>query len=363
MKDIFNCLFGTLIGLIILLPLTSFSKESLVKNKCKLSDDIQQIVKDRNIPSLDIAISVEGEVCHLNYHHSDLQPQKIYGIGSTTKLLSAILVMHYFEQKKIDIHEKLIKYIDKLDVAHIIGINDITVLQLLRHESGISDYANNPNWLKLIGENNAPITFNEKIKLVNSTLNSPGSFSYSNSNYLLLEKIIENITNLKYQEAFNQYYHRLNLDISLGRPDIKLQAFFATTDKNSNDVSMLKENYGYDGGAYTTPIELLTLFSMLINNSILSQNSMSIMQSWGAISPYEISIGSGNITSYGAGLMRLIFKNKSYIGHMGGTLKYQSFAFFNPDNKSVIIMMTNSSGRHYNNAFFQALVPNVIDNF
>lgn len=327
----------------------------------RISSAVENIAKNRNIPSLGLAISTKGKNYQFNYHHPDVLNQEIYGIGSITKLLSAVLVMHYFEQKKLDINEKAIKYIDEPDIGHIVGIEDVTVLQLLRHESGISDYANNPVWFERVGENNAPATFDEKMKLVESKLASKGGFSYSNTNYLLLEKIIENVTGLNYLEAFNEYYKSLNIEIEIGINTNELQAFFASTEESSRDVSSLEEYYGFDGGAYTTPQDLLSFFSYLfMNKSILSQESLSMMQSWGPMSP-EVPIGSAKVSSYGAGIMHLQHERKSYIGHMGGTLKYQSFAFFNSEDETIVVVMTNSSGRHFNNAFFQELIPTILD--
>ena len=350
-----------LLGLFIFFASYGCGNNSLITDENKIKLAVENVAKNRNIPSLGLAISTKGKKYQFNYHNPDVLKQEIYGIGSTTKLLSAVLVMHYVEQNELDINKKIVQYIDKSDIDHIVGIENVTVLQLLRHESGISDYANNPVWFERVGENNAPVTFDEKMKLVESKLEGKGGFSYSNTNYLLLEKIIENVTGLNYLDAFNEYYKSLNIEIEIGIDTNELQAFFASTEESSMDVSSLEEYYGYDGGAYSTPQNLLSFFSdLFVNKLILSQESLSIMQSWGPVSP-ELPIGSGKVSSYGAGIMHLQHERKSYIGHIGGTLKYQSFAFFNSEDETIVIVMTNSSGRHYNNAFFQELIPSILD--
>lgn len=271
------------------------------------------------------------------------------------------MVMHYHEQKKLDIHGTVVTYIDRSEIGHIDGIETVTVLELLKHESGISDYANNPVWRQRIAANKAPAVFDEKIKLVVPERKSPGQFSYSNTNYLLLEKVIENVTTLSYVDAFNTYFKNIGFTIIMGSQAKNLQAFFAATKEKSSNVSALEEHYGFDGGAYTTPQELLNFFSALFGDqSILSQDSIALMQSWIPMVP-QIPVGSAKIRLYGTGLMHLQTKNTSYVGHMGGTLKYQSFAFFNPKKDTIVVAMTNSSGRHYNNAFFQELIPSILD--
>jgi CubicO group peptidase (beta-lactamase class C family) len=58
--------------------------------------------------------------------------------------------------------------------------------------------------------------------------------------------------------------------------------------------------------------------------------------------------------------MQLTFADDFFIGHSGGTLKYQSFLFYNPKTQTVIIALTNSSGKHYNNAFVQKVLSAIL---
>jgi len=128
-------------------------------------------------------------------------------------------------------------------------------------------------------------------------------------------------------------------------------------------VSQIQEHYGFDGGAYTTPKALLQLLSQLfIRKNLLSESSLTQLQEWTPMSPKTIPIGSGIIAHYGKGLMRLTYRDSEWIGHMGGSIKYQSFAFYHTASQTIVVMMTNASGRHYNNAFFQKMVPAVLDN-
>ena len=74
-----------------------------------------------------------------------------------------------------------------------------------------------------------------------------------------------------------------------------------------------------------------------------------------------IPIGDGIIKEYGNGVMKLQYKEDIYLGHPGGTLKYQSFMFCNPEKKTTISLLINSSGRYFNNLFFQDLIPVILD--
>lgn len=63
------------------------------------------------------------------------------------------------------------------------------------------------------------------------------------------------------------------------------------------------------------------------------------------IRPIAVPIGKGSIPEYGNGMMKLNYDGKTYIGHSGGTLKYQSFMFFNEKDNVSISIVTNCSGR------------------
>lgn len=115
---------------------------------------------------------------------------------------------------------------------------------------------------------------------------------------------------------------------------------------------MWVKNYGYDGGIFSTSDELNRfLRKLFVEKEILSESSLSNMQDWTSMTPMDIPIGEGKISGYGHGLMKLEYGGNEYIGHSGGTLKYQSFLFYDQESDITIALVTNCSGRYYNNVF------------
>ena len=179
---------------------------------------------------------------------------------------------------------------------------------------------------------------------------------------MFLERIVESIEEKDYEEAFNDFYADLGLALSLNTPTTPLEAFYAQDDKSSANVSHWTENYGFDGGAYGDSKALNGFLQKLfVEKTIISPASLAALESWISMENMTIPIGDGGLNEYGYGLMRLSYKGTTYIGHSGGTLKYQSFAFYNPDSDIAISIVTNCSGRHYNNIFFQELIPAILD--
>lgn len=347
--------------------LVLFSQFIIAQSKIDLKaikSDVLEISKQRNIPSLDLIIQSNEDSIQANYNHPELAAQTVYNIGSTTKLLSSTLLFSLIENGELNISDRVDSYIDHPYLNDIPGFSEVKIGDLLQHTSGISDYTKNPDWIQHVITNTAPKSFDDKLLLIEKSLQNQGNFNYSNSNYLLLEQIIETVTDQKFSEVFNNFYSDLGLsEISLNRPEKAVQSFFAVDDKSSSNVSAWEEHYGLDGGAYAT-VRAMNRFIklLLIEKLILNETNLLMMQKWIPMKPLEIPIGEGKIYQYGYGIMKMVYEGDSYIGHSGGTLKYQSFLFYNEEAQASVILLTNCSGRFYNNVFFQELVPTILKN-
>lgn len=327
----------------------------------KIEKKVIAIAKNKNIPSLELTISFGKDILNFNYHNKKVKKQTVYGIGSATKFLSAVLIFKLIENKKLSLNDKVTDYI-KLR-RKIAGMEKLTVKNLMNHTSGLYDYTQNPQWMKSIMNNDAPKTFEEKVLLIGDSTKNSGHFSYSNSNYLFLQKIVETVTGKPYDVFFNEFYKSLNLsNIKIGINENNLQSFFGQTEKGCSDVSAWREYYGYDGGAYTNTKTLDVFLTKLFRDkSILKSTTLSQMEEWISMDLMTIPIGKGIISQYGNGIMKLVYNKEEYIGHFGGTLKYQSMVVYNQRKDIAISILTNCSGRYFNNVFFQELIPAMLD--
>ncbi|WP_456437750.1 serine hydrolase domain-containing protein [Psychroserpens sp.] len=328
----------------------------------KIQRKVVKIAKNRNIPSLELTITTEQDIIDFNYNHKDVELQNIYGVASVTKYLSAVLIFKLIEDEELNINDNVTDYVNL--IQPIIGVENLTVKNLLNHTSGLSDYTQNPNWMESLLNNNAPETFEEKVLLVENTTNNSGTFSYSNTNYLFLQKIVETITSESYDVVFNEFYESINLsNIKIGINENGLEAFFGQTEEASPNVSAWREYYGYDGGAYADSKTLDKFLTKLYRDkSILEPSTIEQMEEWISSEPMTVPIGNnGIISEYGYGIMKLTYNEQEYIGHFGSTLKYQSMVFYNTEKDISISIVTNCSGRHFNNVFFQELIPAILD--
>lgn len=355
-----------LTNIIVVVWFASFSG-GCSNNATEIADPLSRIerkvithAKKDKIPSLQATITTANNSVSFSYTNPDVQPQVIYGIGSTTKLLAATLIFDFIEQGKLQLSDKVVDYVT--DINHIEGFNNITIENLMNHTSGLSDYTKHSQWGTSVTQGNAPTTFQEKLSYTDATLTNYGTFNYSNTNYLMLQEVVTAITQQPFNAAFNTYYQNLELPITMGKPAYNLQAFYATSLDAVSDVSHFDEAYGYDGGAYTTSAVLNVFMQKLfVEKTLLNDDSLAKMQQWTNMNADAIPVGEGAISQYGNGIMQLKYDGKTYMGHFGGTLQYQSFLFYNQTDNVTISMVTNCSGSYYNNVFFQGMIPEILD--
>lgn len=125
-------------------------------------------------------------------------PSTKFLIGSITKPFTAYGILLLEHQGKISLNDKLIKYFPNFPNA-----DKVTIYQLLTHTSGIKDYHTLPDWKD---ESLMNISQSHTIERIKSDpyIFEPGErFSYSNSGYIMLGLIIEQVCDVVLQLKWN----------------------------------------------------------------------------------------------------------------------------------------------------------------
>lgn len=121
-------------------------------------------------------------------------PQTKFRLASVTKTFTAAAVMLLQERGKLSLADSICKHLTDCPETW----KPITIRQLLNHTSGIPDYVAAPDFMRTIS---LRLTNDELIASFKSKplLSASGeTFSYSNSNYILLGRIIENLSGQPY---------------------------------------------------------------------------------------------------------------------------------------------------------------------
>ena len=137
-----------------------------------------------------------------------IQPNMVFGIGSNTKTLTALLLLRLQEQGLVDLDDRIGPYVPASPVID----TSITIRQLLQHTSGLGEFAGGAQYRDSILANPRRIWKpSELVPMIPAPQFAPGtSWKYCNSNYLLAGMIAERVGNAPYhdllrRELFDRY--------------------------------------------------------------------------------------------------------------------------------------------------------------
>jgi D-alanyl-D-alanine carboxypeptidase len=130
-----------------------------------------------------------------------------FSIGSATKTFTAVMVLQLMEEGRVQLDAPVIQYLSAEWAAVLDSVpygSEVTIRHALSHRSGIFDYLQSPLQNRLLSDPGGPVSPFEAFRFVTSGVPDfePGSdFSYSNTNFLLLGQVVEQVTGQFYGAA------------------------------------------------------------------------------------------------------------------------------------------------------------------
>ena len=231
---------------------------------------------------------------------------------------------------------------------------NITIRQLLRHQSGIYDVLQNPSFNTFMSQNINQIW--ELQNVINTFIQAPSfqagtSWAYSNTNYMLLGLIIEIATGQSYhQEIKERFFTPLGLN-SYSNPAFDLlpnPAAHLWLDLNGDGVLDDAFNFltsrksmfsaiGPAGGYFAKPIDLAKWIRASMSGSLFS------VETWAEAIQTVVSSLPGS-TRYGLGLTTRKYIGYTGYGHGGDLGGYTTQAFYFPE-KDISIVVTGNDAK------------------
>jgi CubicO group peptidase (beta-lactamase class C family) len=255
----------------------------------------------------------------------------IYQLGSITKQFTAAAILKLAEQKKLSTDDRLSKYFPGYP-----GGDSITLKHLLTHSSGIYNYTEDQAFMK--SEAVKPSTKEKMIAMFRDhSLNfSPGSnYSYSNSGYLLLGYIIEQVTGKSYEKFIRELIivplkmNHTGFDFTnLKSPD-KATGYTMLNQLARIPGGIVDSSVSFAAGAlYSTVGDLLKWHAGLQENKIISKASIEA-----AFTPYK--------SKYGFGWSIDTLYGKRTVEHGGGIFGFNTYISRVPSDNVVVIILNN----------------------
>ena len=249
-----------------------------------------------------------------------------FNIGSITKEFSAVALMQLREQGKLQLNDKVSKFIPELPK----WANEVKIKDLLQYTSGIP----NVNWKSIRNDKDL---FDGLIQIDTLIFKSGTNYDYNNNNIFLRQFIVERLTKIPFKDYVEKFiFEPCKMDSAELTPlkgEEKIAKGF------NNNLVPDKTDLPITGGTYLTTIDLLKWINCLHNDKVINKKSL-----------YEIG-QQFNLPETQSALGQARFKNKNLIEHLhdGRAGNYEAILVSDIDEKFTIILLDNN----YNGKVFE----------
>lgn len=288
-----------------------------------------------------VAISKNGKLLYakaIGFSEKEAVPPMMssvktkYRIGSITKTFTTVLIFQLIEEGKLSLSNPLSKYFPTVPNA-----TKITISQLLNHRSGIFNITNDPAYLTWMTQ---PKTKDEMVALISKTtpaFEPDTKVEYSNSNFILLGFIIEQLRKKPYAQVLQDRIVK-----KIGLTDTYYGKAANSKDNESFSYQWVGEDWKKEpetdmsiphgaGALVSTPTDLVHFMEALFSNKLVSASSVLKMKTM--------------VDGFGMGLFQIPFGSKRAFGHNGGIDGFTSNAALFPEDSLAFAYCSN--GQRY----------------
>lgn len=272
-----------------------------------------------------------GQIQSISLGNFQLHQNTVFNIGSATKTFTAVLVLQEMEKGNLQLRDSIGKYLDtipNLDAS-------LRIEQLLTHESGLEEVIGKNIEELFYKKSDALYQENLLLQLEKSTPEKIGKFNYSNTNYLLLGKILEKITDQSY---FDLIRERIIKPLALKSTYAYLHKNIpnlATPYYQGENVSgyldhRLFSNIAFAAGSIASTLSDMEVFytSLFETEKLLTKNSVKMM------------VTSGN-KIYGFGIFKSRNEEVHNVSHGGNNIGYAFINAYNIKTKNLFLAFSN----------------------
>lgn len=309
-----------------------------------LIDDIFRSVQKGKVPGVAVLVSKDGRVIYeKGFGYANLEkkipitPGTKFRIGSITKQFTASGILRLQEEGKLSVNDKLSKFFPDFPRG-----DEVTILHLLNHTSGIHSFTNQPNFEQFAVNAISSKALADTIKAGPFDFNPGEKNLYNNSGYVLLGFIIEQVSGLTLEEFFEKTFfqplgmHHTGVYRNERKPDHEAIGY---TFNKKQVVTAPDWNMSWAGGAgslYSTVHDLNRWNEALFNGKVLSDSSMQA-----AFSPTVLN--NHKEINYGFGWSLDTFRDLKFISHGGGVSGFVSYLLRQPESKLTVIVLCNAT--------------------
>jgi CubicO group peptidase (beta-lactamase class C family) len=261
-----------------------------------------------------------------------------FGIASNTKLFIAVTLLKLQEQNVLSLDDHLCQWIPSFPNVD----SNITIRQLLSHQSGIFNFSNNVLMQDSVLADTAHFwTLDEVMEYVLAPDFEPGAgWRYSNTNYIIAGMIIEEASGMPWvQKVHETIFDPLGMDSTFvgafenaGDSIACFQYFGNTGPWYTYPVTSFFSSAGPAGAIFSTPGEMVQWYHALFQGEILSGSSLQQLLDYDVASFYGLAV--------------IVDADESlrypWYQHTGWGFTYMSMAVFDLKTQSSFFFITNT---------------------
>ena len=268
-----------------------------------------------------------GQACISGRAHT---PDTRFRIGSVTKIMTAAMIMQLAEQGKLKLTTTLDRFFPKIP-----GAKNITIEHLLRHRSGLHSFTSDSSYFSFMHQPQSRAAMLARMEALPSDFEPGARYEYSNSNYVLLGYIIEDLDKRGYAQSLQQRVCKpagLSHTYMGARPDttqLEACSYESIPGAGWKAAGYTDMSIPHGAGAVvSTATDLTRFIEALFNGKIVSEPSLKQMM--------QIQDG------YGLGLIRFPLGNRIAYGHTGGIDGFSTMLAYFPEEKVAIAQCVNA---------------------
>ncbi|MES1183354.1 MAG: serine hydrolase domain-containing protein [Myxococcales bacterium] len=281
-----------------------------------------------------------------------LAPSQRCRAGSVLKTAVATAVLQLVEQGKLSLDSNATELLPAQIATRIPDAEQVTLRMLLDHTSGIPDFDDGAFDAHVAEDPRHVWALDELLGLAFAlppTARPGETFSYSNTDYVLLGQIIERATGESWRKIVRErVFARAGMrDSSLPEEgnascDGCSRGYEPIEDELVDITEVDPSMAGPAGGdaLITTTEDLAKLLQALTDGQLFDEpGTLDTMLDFVAASvPEEATTG------YGLGVARLQVGDTQLFGHLGGAVGFQTFMLFEPNSRTVVSGYMNRRG-------------------
>jgi len=170
---------------------------------------VTKATAEKSPPSASVAVLMNGEIvyegafgCNDSACKQHTSLKSVYHAFSLTKILTAVVMVQLIEEGKASLNDNVSKYFPRFRAQYDDSDVNVTLLELLNHSSGITDFVGDYRHLFDDERYEEALRNGEKLPKYIPLSHQPGSeSSYSSAEYIVLGKVIEKIEGEPFDEV------------------------------------------------------------------------------------------------------------------------------------------------------------------